>query len=639
MKTLLFALFFSLSMMTYAQDCTQVYVEVSSGAQDNEIGWNIAQSNGWAILSGAVGSTNSCIQDGCWTFTMYDGGGDGWAGSIITIFTDEAVLFSGTLNDGNYEVNDLQIGNSEPCEEPAYGCEYEGILYQFGTSIQQECNSCFCEPGFNPNANGFWGCTEQDCSYGCTDESASNYIDYATEDDGSCEWLDCDGGLSYTSLNILIEDSLCHSNLYCEDYNWDGGDCVFDCNNDLMTIWDIDGYFYNGQCDEILNCMAYNFDNESCLEPQGCEDENGVSYDHGVQWSIDPCTLCSCENGEISCITIDCAIPECEAPNYLQDVQGQCCPVCVEVELETDCTVQNIPIELNVGWGMFGYTCLEPQNVIDAFSSITADIIILKDYLGNAYLPEWDFNGIGSLAFARGYQIKMYQTVEGFQFCPTLSVTQVSGQDQIDQLQMQLDQALENISSLEQEIASIIPEDGISQEDVDAAVAAVELSYEGCIAPIYGCTGPDHCNYNALANTDDGSCVYAQEGYDCYGNVLIQIGDQHAGGIVFQINEDGTGLVADLQDLGVMNWYDAMDMVASVTSQGYDDWYLPSLEELTLMYNTLGQGADNSGNFEYGFYWSSTEIMNNAWGVDFGTGAVDNGGKVTTNTFRIIRAF
>ena len=94
--------------------------------------------------------------------------------------------------------------------------------------------------------------------------------------------------------------------------------------------------------------MFYNFDNESCLEPQGCEDENGLTYDHGVQWSTDPCTLCSCENGEISCITIDCAIPECEAPNYLQDVQGQCCPVCVEVELEADCTVQNIPIELNV---------------------------------------------------------------------------------------------------------------------------------------------------------------------------------------------------------------------------------------------------------------------------------------------------
>ena len=66
----------------------------------------------------------------------------------------------------------------------------------------------------------------------------------------------------------------------------------------------------------------------------------------------------------------------------------------------------------------------------------------------------------------------------------------------------------------------------------------------------------------------------AQEGYDCDGNVLPQIGDQYAGGIVFQINEDGTGLVADLQDLEVDNWWNAMDAAASSTSQGYDDWYL-----------------------------------------------------------------
>ncbi len=605
MKALSSALFFYLSMMTYAQDCTQVYVEVSSGAQDDEIGWNIAQSNGWAILSGAVGETSSCIQDGCWTFTMYDGGGDGWAGSVITISTDEAVLFSGTLNDGNYQVNNLQIGNIEPCGEPSYGCEYEGVMYQFGTSIQQECNSCFCEAGFNPNANGFWACTEQDCSYGCTDESASNYVSYATEEDGSCEWLDCDGGLSYTSLNILIEDSVCHSNLYCEDYNWDGGDCVFDCNNNLMTIWDIDGYFYNGQCDQILNCMAYNFDNESCLEPQGCEDEDGVSYDHGVQWSTDPCTLCSCDNGVIACATEACENLICDAPNYNENVQGQCCPVCIEVQPDTDCIVQNIPIELNVGWGMFGYTCLESQNVIDAFSSITADIIIVKDYLGAAYLPDFNFNGIGSLEFARGYQIKMNQTIEGFQFCPTPSVTQVSGQGQIDQLQIQLDQIQENISLLEQEMASIIPEDGITQADVDAAYAKGVASVE-------------------IPEFDR------------------VIGDYYQGGYIFQINEDGTGLLADLQDLGVMNWDDAMSTAESATSQGYDDWYLPRIEELELMYITIGQGAPggNRGVFEDNVYWSCSEgITNEAWGVGFGNGVTDNYFKLLTFRVRVIRTF
>ena len=606
MKAHLYFVFLSFSFISYAQDCTQVYVDVSSGTQDDEIGWNIAQSNGWAILSGAVGSTNSCIQDGCWIFTMYDDGGNGWSGSVITIFTDETVLFSGTLNDGNYEVNDLQIGNSVPCEEPAYGCEYEEVLYQFGTSIQQECNSCFCEAGFNPNANGFWACTEQDCSYGCTDESASNYVSYATEDDGSCEWLDCDNNLNNTSLTALVEDSVCHSNLYCEEWGWDGGDCVFDCNNDLMTIWDIDGYFYNGQCDQILNCMAYNFDNESCLEPQDCEDEDGVSYDHGVQWSTDSCTLCSCDNGVIACATEACEYLICDAPNYLENVQGQCCPVCIEVDTNADCTVQNIPIELIVGWGMFGYTCLDPQNVIDAFSSITADIIIVKDYLGNAYLPEWAFNGIGTLEFARGYQIKMLETVEGFQFCPTPSVTQVSGQDQIDQLQIQLDQALDNISSLEQEMASIIPEDGIGQADIDAAYAQGVASVE-------------------IPEFDR------------------VIGDYYQGGYIFQINEDGTGLIADLNDLGEMNWFNALDAAESATSQYYDDWYLPSIEELELMYSTIGQGAPggNRGVFEDDYYWSSSESSSyNAQGVSFFAGStVNNFSKTSTYRVRVIRAF
>ena len=63
-------------------------------------------------------------------------------------------------------------------------------------------------------------------------------------------------------------------------------------------------------------------------------------------------------------------------------------------------------------------------------------------------------------------------------------------------------------------VASVTPEDGITQEDVDAAVAEVEASYAGYTAPLN-----------------------------------LQIGDQHRGGIVFQINEDGSGLVAAMEDL------------------------------------------------------------------------------------------
>jgi hypothetical protein len=148
--------------------------------------------------------------------------------------------------------------------------------------------------------------------------------------------------------------------------------------------------------------------------------------------------------------------------------------------------------------------------------------------------------------------------------------------------------------------------------DTDSDGVCDELEVEGCM-------DASSCNYVSSAEFDDNSCDYvscldecgvingdnstcldcagvvngtsedlgcgcgnpaAQAGYDCNGNqIVLQIGDQHAGGIVFQINEDGTGLVADLQDLEQMNWDGAMDAAANATSQGYDDWYLPSTEE------------------------------------------------------------
>ncbi len=51
-----------------------------------------------------------------------------------------------------------------------------------------------------------------------------------------------------------------------------------------------------------------------------------------------------------------------------------------------------------------------------------------------------------------------------------------------------------------------------------------------------------------------------------------------------------------------------------ITQDGvtYGDWYLPSLEELRLMRNNIGQGAmgdlENIGNFADADYWSSTEF-------------------------------
>ena len=47
-------------------------------------------------------------------------------------------------------------------------------------------------------------------------------------------------------------------------------------------------------------------------------------------------------------------------------------------------------------------------NTSEVFSEINAsgNILIVKDYLGSAFLPEWEFNGIGDMQPGEGYQVK-----------------------------------------------------------------------------------------------------------------------------------------------------------------------------------------------------------------------------------------
>ena len=69
---------------------------------------------------------------------------------------------------------------------------------------------------------------------------------------------------------------------------------------------------------------------------------------------------------------------------------------------------------------------------------------------------------------------------------------------------------------------------------------------------------------------------------------------------------------------------------------GYNDWYLPSKDELYKLY--LNKGFIGSFlNFDY---WSSSEISTNStWGQSFGSGAQFNNSKSQPACVRAIRAF
>ena len=71
---------------------------------------------------------------------------------------------------------------------------------------------------------------------------------------------------------------------------------------------------------------------------------------------------------------------------------------------------------------------------------------------------------------------------------------------------------------------------------------------------------------------------------------------------------------------------------------GYSDWFLPSIDELLLMYTNLH--SKGSGSFDDNFYWSSTQDKYGSWVVSFYYGSKSNHDREKNSIrTRAVRAF
>ena len=159
------------------------------------------------------------------------------------------------------------------------------------------------------------------------------------------------------------------------------------------------------------------------------------------------------------------------------------------------------------------------------------------------------------------------------------------------------------------------------------------------------------------------------------------IGKTYQGGIIAYLDTlDGTGLIAAPTDQGTAEWgcygtlisgadgteigtgnQNTIDIVNSncspyysgnsiaaylcdtLTLGEYNDWFLPSKDELNKLYENIGQGnalgLGNVGGFANRYYWSSTESGNYVAWLNFTNGYLLNYYKDYYNSVRAVRAF
>jgi len=114
-------------------------------------------------------------------------------------------------------------------------------------------------------------------------------------------------------------------------------------------------------------------------------------------------------------------------------------------------------------------------------------------------------------------------------------------------------------------------------------------------------------------------------------SALIEKGQANTAAMMSQANYTGGAATV---------CYDYSTTVNGIT---YNDWFLPSIDELIEMYDKIGHDGSilgNLGNFAITLYWSSTENSNDtAWVQSFVTGNDFPSTKEYTRAVRAVRAF
>ena len=458
------------------------------------------------------------------------------------------ILPDGFDDDGSCVYDDIDENNDGIPDNSLQGCEDAGAL---------NYNPQFTVWSPLSYINVFADLQSSICIYpiyGCIDQSACNFNINANSSDGSCEYAetyyDCDG--------ICLTDS--------------DGDGVCD-ENEILGCTNPDAYNYNIQATDdddscilpVYGCTAvealnYNpeatIDDGSCIQPTfGCLDLTACNYNPDV--SVNSDELCVfAQNGY-----------DCDG-NCLNDIDLD--GVCDEFEIEgcTDTSASN-----------FNSSATNDDNSCE----YTAEC--LCDY-GSAMI----INGLC-------YIINACSDISSNNYCPG----DVYYNEFCEYEEVSLGCTCENAANYNpnatEDDGSCIILGGCSDETANNFSNCIGGTYYNEVCVYFGCVDSLACNYNSSANADDGSCVYAEEFYDCNGSCLV---DLDGNGICDQL-EEGT-----IQTINLESGWNMFSSNLIIDNPSIQDVMSPVSTALLVVKDDAGNiywpmlGIDQIGNFELG---------------------------------------
>ena len=116
------------------------------------------------------------------------------------------------------------------------------------------------------------------------------------------------------------------------------------------------------------------------------------------------------------------------------------------------------------------------------------------------------------------------------------------------------------------------------------------------------------------------------------------IGKELYGGTIIGLLDDSILILASKETETKLSWSDAIEYCSKLSSNGFNDWRLPSKDELKELYKNK-DSLDSKEAFIENNYWSSSEFSStDAWGQYFYYGNPTNANKPYATYVRAVRS-